>query len=862
MMQSVIRRLLVVSLIPLIFACGGEDITDFTEVVDVRLGSLEVVSGGTLMLDENIVEEFDPDVFGAYRIDLDDDVGTSRIYLSVALGDERDGDAAIDVVQVAKGEDGEDRVERIASGDTFPVDVAEGTNLVFIRISSRSNAARAEYSLQIDRISSSSALQDIVIDNKRGSDENLDRSNFSEQFSEDVLTYSVSVDSDRCGVEIRPEPESRFAEVRVNGELTEWQESVFIPLPEGSALADGSHTSAVVPVLVEVTPEGGGTPATYTFNLQKDNESVSDIESDAFLRSLVISPGRELTPFKCNSTSIVQRVNASDVGSLSLTADIFDSRADAILTFGVDDELTGLQIDPASSVTLTPSVEYPVENQRSVSLFHNLAVGVHTFLLRVDSADGDTSAQYQIVITVEETNEVYVTNSEELQSALLEAEANDEIVIARGSYEGAASIGESGHESAHFYSAGNGTADQKIILRAESDAVILMGSDITEHSVLRLTGDYWEVEGIEFSRAQTGIVLDGADNVILKSVSVKDVGGRGVVMQNETSNSQLEGGFIDRTGTRDDIGDVSGEGVVIDEGENNAVRRVVFGRNISNEHIALTPESGNTAIQFNIFESDNTLDRDFENRSLISVSGGAAEISYNHFVFDEITGGDDDISQLIDIDPLTGGAIDVFQNIVDLDDASILAVNNGGAGGVSLADNRRIDSGEFETSGDTVSGITPVFQIQSLVETDFCLASRDVAIENADTLEGVVVAELCANEAAQEWVFSHTEEGYVQLVQNNSAMNEKMVPDASFLLRTCELLEDGLSGACEDDSYALQWSIETEGSQVSFANRAFSGAYISEPVDDLADDNSFETPPARVVSSSSLFENSFVLIPQ
>ncbi|MFL0802041.1 MAG: cadherin-like beta sandwich domain-containing protein [Agarilytica sp.] len=858
MMQSAIRRLLVVSLISLVFACGGEDITDFTEVVDVRLGSLEVVSGGTLMLGDNVVEEFDPDVFGAYSIDLDD-AGATEVSLRVALDDENTGDVVIDVVQVAKGEDDADLVERISSGDTFPVGVSEGANLVFIRVSSRSNAARAEYSLQINRISSSAALQDILIDNVRGSLEDFIFLGDSERFSPDILNYEVLiVDGDRCGVEIQPEPESRFAEVRVNGELTEWRESVFIPLPE-----DVSGESVVVPVLVEVTPEDGGTATTYTFNIRKNGESESDIQSDAFLRSLVISPGRQTLPFKCSSQAMIQRVDASGVGSLSLTAEIYDSRVGAELTLGVDDpDQVGIQIDPDTAVTLVSGEAYSGE------LFDELDVGSHGFLLRVDSVDGTTSFVYQVALTVSETNEIYVTSAEALQTALLSAEPNDEIVIASGIYEGIVGA-ESGHASAHFFGDADGDEDQKIIVRAESEGVILRGSNTAEHAVLRLSGSYWEVDGLAFTNAQTGIVLDDAENVILKSVSVNNVGERGIVFQNGTSDSQIESGFIDRTGTQEDA--VSGEAVVIGEGvgtsTNNGVRRVVFGRNIANEHISLTALADDTAIQFNIFESDNTLLQPFVNRSLISVAGGSVEISYNHFEFDEIATGTHDIAQLINVNTAIGSTADIFQNIFDLDDSAVVSVANNGQGSVLLADNRRIDAGAVDTSGVTSAADSAVFQIQSVLDSNLCLAKRDVNHTESDPLESLVIMEACADDIAQQWILSHVEEGYVQLVQNTVDLNEKMVPKAfsgfgfSFLT-VCELVEESETGSCKDSSSALQWSIDTDGGYVSFVSRADPNRNILEAAEDLEDDDELAFPPMRIEPFSDSFENKFRLIRQ
>ncbi len=873
MMQSAIRRLLVVSLIPLIFACGGEDITDFTEVVDVRLGGLEVVSGGTLMLDDNVVEEFDPDVFGAYSIDLDDDLNTITVDLRVNLADQSEGNVSLDVVEVGKGAQGRDTTSSISPGDAFPVSVGEGVNLVLIRVSSRSNAARAEYSIQINRISTSALMQDIVIGGVRGSLDSSSAVDYSEQFSAEVRNYDVSIDSRRCGVEIIPEPVGRFSEIRVNDELVEWQEGVFVPLPE-DIIEGESLVSVVVPVVVELTSEDGSESATYTFNLQKNGESASDIESDPFLRSLTLTPGRATTLFKCSSDSssstLNHRIDASDIESMSLLAEIYDSREGVTMLIG-DGAINATN----NSIVMLTDTEEPFDpgEPYSGALFDELEIGTHLFVVVVTSADGDSNYQYNIFITISETNEVYVTNSEELQSALRNAVENDEIVIASGTYEGVAGLTDSGHENSHFYSDRNGTADEKILLRAEDGEVILVGSDITENSVLRVEGSYWEVEGIEFTGAQTGIVLDGADSVILKSVSITGVGERGIVMQNATSNSQVEGGAIDRTGIRDDLESVSGEAIVVGAGtgtsENNGVRRVVFGRNIGNEHIVLTAQSSDSSIQFNTFESDNTLARRIENRSLISISGGGAELSYNHFEFDAIAGGIDSIAQVIDINTDAGVDIEAFQNIFDLDDQSLVVLNNGGLGAVSLVDNSRIDTGVLQTSGETLDAQAPVFQIQSVDDSALCLARRDVSGSDGEVYEDLVVADICADEASQQWRLVHVEDGYVQLVQNTVGLDEKMLPqvlqdisDINFAsLTVCDLSEDFDPGSCDENSSILQWAVETNGDKISFVNRADSSRYIVEQTEDL-DDHILASPPVRVVPRSNGFESEFSLVRQ
>ncbi len=862
MMQYTIQRCLLISLTVLLFACsGGDEITDFVDAPDLRLSSIEILSGGTLYFGGNIVEEFDPEVAGPYSVELDD--AATSISLSVSLGE--NDNVRLELIEVSNDEDVSDTVTAINAEESVPVEIEEGMNLVYLRVSSLSNAAVLNYSLFIERESSSAVLRDLLIDGDSALSVTTaiplidDAEPLSEFFPG---TYDVRINSDKCGFFFIVDTESRFTEVRINSELKDWREPVFIPL----------QSSETKTIDIELTPQNQGASLTYTFNLSKDLvDTTEDIAADTRLSSLEFSGGRDVRPYICENggnTLVSYRLN--ELALLSLTAAMAAGRDDAVLTLGVDDAKSDeLDIDEVSAVVLTSGVEY------TGSLFDNLNAGSNEFLLRVDSADGENSSLYAISVVVAETNEVYVSTASELQAALQSATSNTEIVVASGEYEGTASVSASGHDNAHFYVRADidGTADEPFILRAESGEVVLIGGTESGSSVLLIEGDYWQIEGISISGARNGVVVDSANGVTLENIDVDSVSERGIVFQNGTTNSHILGGSIDRTGLnpRDGLGESYGEGIVIGigdgESQNNSVREVVFGRNISNEHIELKEKSRDTSVQFNVFESDNTLLRSFENRSLIS-AGGSAEISYNEFEFDSISGGTDDIEQLINVSTTGNVSVAIFQNYFDLDNQAITAVNNDGAGTVTVADNQRRDSGTITVSDFVLASVTPVYQIQSILDSSQCLSVESI-VANSETVENIVVENIVVavdcnvSLLNQQWVFVHTEQGYVHIVQNTNEHNIKLyltdiLGVAVIGVREDLSLEDDVT--FQNSSYSLQWQLEFSGGNVLFSNRLGPTVYIVENLESLGGTVEISPLPVRAGNRSESVTSEFKLI--
>jgi len=185
------KAVLIISLSVFLAACGGDDISDFVEVSDIRLLSLEVVEGGTLLFEENEVEEFDPGNIGPYRVELADQSLTS---ITIRAGIANVDGVRLELVEFAKGDEDDDRVTAVSPNEIVTVSVEEGANLVAIRVSSLTSAARIDYVMRINKISSSAVLSDILVFGVRSSNESSNVQ-FSNEVAADIFEYDVTLSS-------------------------------------------------------------------------------------------------------------------------------------------------------------------------------------------------------------------------------------------------------------------------------------------------------------------------------------------------------------------------------------------------------------------------------------------------------------------------------------------------------------------------------------------------------------------------------------------------------------------------------------------------------------------------------------------
>lgn len=165
----------------------------------------------------------------------------------------------------------------------------------------------------------------------------------------------------------------------------------------------------------------------------------------------------------------------------------------------------------------------------------------------------------------ESINTVYVRTSGELTQALINTLPGEEIVLEAGIY-----IPDStGPKGASFWSAVDGTKEKPITIRSRDieNPAKLYGQNIANGIVLYITGDYWNIENLEISNAQKGIILDNSNYSVIKKCKVSETGSEGIHLRDNSSYCRVEDCTVINTGR---INPGYGEAVYIGSSENTS----------------------------------------------------------------------------------------------------------------------------------------------------------------------------------------------------------------------------------------------------------------------------------------------------
>lgn len=186
-------------------------------------------------------------------------------------------------------------------------------------------------------------------------------------------------------------------------------------------------------------------------------------------------------------------------------------------------------------------------------------------------------------------NDVYVSNSDELKAALINAEAGDTIILQPGIYESE----YRDNKGAIFGSGSEGTEAAPITLKSADpdDPAILKGTDNSKGFVLHITGDHWNIEDIVCCNAQKGIVLDNSNYSVIKNVEVRDIGMEGIHLRDGSSYCEVIGANVHDTGLVSEYGEAiyigsakSTSGYAYDC-DHNIVRDCILGPNTVAESV-------------------------------------------------------------------------------------------------------------------------------------------------------------------------------------------------------------------------------------------------------------------------------------
>ncbi|WP_045858461.1 cadherin-like beta sandwich domain-containing protein [Teredinibacter purpureus] len=821
--------------------CGNDTdrkkgaVTDFSDLTDMRLSSL-VIDQGTL------VPAFDPDYIGTYALNVPSDVTSINITASPLNEDiklaiakrelERDenGDPVLDENGNSTfnylGENNE-----IEPGEVDTKTLAEGDNIIVLRMSEDGNTRRLNYTINVHRVSTSAKLLNIVATNQAyNSDDASDvfYLALTPEFNSSVFSYAAEVPYAGCMITVGAQTNERHTSVTINNRESAHFQSIELNVAEGDNLVE----------LVSRAEDGVG-EETYQLTVTRAVGTTEELAADTTLSAMEIVGAELQTDFGCLIPSYLGAYN-QNVSGLQLTAS--PSVEGATMTLGVPElSDTGVILSVTEPQTLLAGVPFAIDVDGVDSVER---------VLEVTASNGTNKRYYTLSLGRRETNWVLVETVDELQAALLNAEPNDEIVVRPTYYFGTASLDTSGHEDALFYSDRSGTADTPITLRSASSGAypILFGESQTENDVLRLSGDYWVVNNIQTYGGRNGIVLDGASYNELTGLTVSHVGERGIQLRNGSSYNSLRRSLVSNTGlsTREGY-DAYAEAIVVgspaDEWSSapsgvfdptnmsNRIFTNILGPNVLAEAIDIHEGVESTEVKFNVIDGLG-LSANAEQSALIVVKGNDTDISFNTFINESGEALNHVVAATtVERDWVTqawGENTHFYQNKADLGGAATALANSGNVAVFNATENTRTDGVEvsYVGAGINTEYSVPIYQIQTVVDTPLCLAEVRpyTTTDSGINLSAGIEMQACGNAAEQLWKFVHDEDGFVFIVPSDvpgrtlAPQTPLYVGETGLPVVTAEVDSLGVILNPEDGFY-LRWQLFYDGDEVIIVNK-------------------------------------------
>ena len=239
----------------------------------------------------------------------------------------------------------------------------------------------------------------------------------------------------------------------------------------------------------------------------------------------------------------------------------------------------------------------------------------------------------KLINAVPETNVIYVTNTEELKSALENAKAGDEIVLSEGEYIYTGST----PKGRMFTGSGEGLEKNPIIIRSENpdNPAVLSGSSTSSSYVLTVTGDWWEIKNLKITNAQKGIILDNSNHTKISGCEVYNIGSEGIHFRDNSSYCLAENCYVHDTGV---VSPGYGEAVYIGSAKSttgygfdchyNTVRSCKLGPNVAAEHIDVKEYTIGTVIENCIFDGTG-MSGESSSKSFVNIKGNDCTLRNN-----------------------------------------------------------------------------------------------------------------------------------------------------------------------------------------------------------------------------------------
>lgn len=236
------------------------------------------------------------------------------------------------------------------------------------------------------------------------------------------------------------------------------------------------------------------------------------------------------------------------------------------------------------------------------------------------------------------TRTITCSTADQIHTAFKNAQPGDTINIKAGTYVGSTS--SSGNSNAYFYMNKSGTADNPIIIQAESSSnkPILKGSSTGSGYAFYLVASNVKVKNIKIQNAQKGLMIDKSSKNTIYGCEISNIGHEGIHLRDGSKQVVIDSCKVQNVG-QTNAG--YGEGIYVgsDKGkwttydmacDSNKIKRSTIGPGVTAEHIDVKEGTTGTIIEDNIFNGSGISGANYAD-SFIDVKGNSVTITGNTF---------------------------------------------------------------------------------------------------------------------------------------------------------------------------------------------------------------------------------------
>lgn len=699
------------------------------------------------------------------------------------------------------------------SGDFITLRLAEGDNLLKVHAAAIERDLSISYSVNINKPSASARLRNLQFSELGAESARA----LSPAFSRDTYFYEVQLSYSNCSYAVVFAADKPDNSISIAGEDVSDRNSYFGNLDVGVNFVDvfvdsGARELADTEAENALEESGASTSLRnerYTIAVTRGEPTETQENRNANLRSLSIE-GQDLD-FLCGQNTYGINVN-KQTSQLLLT---LESEIDGVKMLYDDQDLEN---NVPMEIALEPDTT-------SVDI-------------TLESLDGSVTNTYQILLNRLETNRVVVESAAELQHALLNAQANDEIRLKPGIYEGPLGLPTSGSDQAAFYSPRSGSRLLPITLTAdelpdrsdvnpEEKSVILKvagNSEASENAidVLRLSGNYWRVSDIGIEGGDYGVQLQQANYITLDNLDISQFKRSGVSIlgnHNQVLHSTLEQSNADTAAAPIHIqGDL-------------ATATPSTGNTVNGNRLRVTQAT--PAILLDVLtEASHILSNDLRSSAtaaapLIVARGNDTSIRYNSFSPSGTSPSAITIEQQIIEEQTWGNQAEIYQNSLARSRPDLLFIQANAAQELAVGENYlsalTYDADTFTSvnyEGGNVSpieDISPVFRISPIESPEDCLGL--IADEDIDDFFFVIVKP-CGESEEFYWQFEFSSSNYVYI--KNISQDEGYLNGLSSFIAQCPSIQAARSVTFLGNNlsgFAQQWAINSDEDGYWFTNK-------------------------------------------